>query len=557
MAFIANRRHFGVVQLTIILTLAASVLWLSVSRAALPPPGSLDPNFGSGGTVSTSFGSEGICNAVLVQVDQKIVAIGAGLNAQQKRVFALARYNTDGSPDSGFGTGGQVTTDPGGVDQQALAGALQTDGKIVAAGLMSTVSGQPEVEFALVRYNTDGSVDTNFGSSGIVLTPIRSFSEAQAVAIQADGKIVAAGFIVDSHVTGQESVAIARYMTDGSLDPGFGSAGIVIIDFAGGGEASAIQIQPDHKIVLGGNTDNGPVFRLNADGSMDTGFGAQGFATSVISGQTLFCNGIALQGDGKIVAGGGVLSGATNEFAVARYNADGSVDTGFGTQGGTFVDMGDTNVVHRVAIGAGGTIIAAGESLPPALPGEVLALDKFALLVLDANGIPNSGFGTGGKVVSDFGKPCFFPAVALQSDGNIVMSGTSSASTTQVFPQEFILARYIGLRTATPTPTPTPTPAAQMCLRDNTSPVFMQLSQSGAYTFKNCATGETLTGTGTVRIVNNVLMLTDNRPDRRVTASYYLNQLNGSAIVTLIPAPGVYQTTRIIDTVPNASCSCQ
>src|SRR5262249_24280824 len=127
-----------------------------------------------------------------------------------------------------------------------------------------------------------------------------------------------------------------------------------------------------------------------------------------------------------------------------------------------------------------------------------------------------------------------------------VVGGEALASVINPFPVQIALARYLGLG-ATP----------QACLRDNTSPITLILTQTGDYTFNNCVTGQTLSATGTVRIVNNVLTLTDTRPDRRISANFFLNQLTGSATITLIPAPGVYQTTRINDTVPNASCSCQ
>jgi len=149
-------------------------------------------------------------------------------------------------------------------------------------------------------------------------------------------------------------------------------------------------------------------------------------------------------------------------------------------------------------------------------------------------------------VTTDFGHPAAAGSVAIQSDGNIVVGGGAAFSESSAFPFQVALARYFGLGAA-----------PVFCLRDNNSPLILELTQTGDYFFKNCATGQTLSGTGTVRLVNSVLMLTDNRPDRRITATYYLNQLNGSALITLIPAPGVFQTTRIVDTVPGASCSCQ
>ena len=232
-------------------------------------------------------------------------------------------------------------------------------------------------------------------------------------------------------------------------------------------------------------------------------------------------------------------------FGVARYNSNGFLDSGFGSGGLTQQDLGGLNFANAVAITTSGNIIAVGESM-----GTLTAQfppEKFAILELLSNGFPNPLFGTGGMVVSNFGRPAGANSVAIQSDGNIVVGGFAAASESNPVPFQVALARYIGVGNVT---------SPVFCLRDSTSPITLQLTQAGDYSFKNCTTGQTLTGTGTVRIVNNVLMLTDNRPDRRISASFFLNQLTGSATITLIPAPGIFQTTRINDTVPNASCSC-
>src|SRR5262249_4024029 len=149
--------------------------------------GSLDSSFGSGGEVTTSFKGQAIATAEAIQNDGKIVLVGEtqGANGDD---FALARYNPDGSLDTTFGTGGKVTTDFAGADD-AFSVAIQSDGKIVVAGSSQQNTGE---DFALARYNSDGTLDTSFGAGGEVLTAIAG--GANGVAIQADGKIVAAGF---------------------------------------------------------------------------------------------------------------------------------------------------------------------------------------------------------------------------------------------------------------------------------------------------------------------------------------------------------------------------
>src|SRR6266536_6144139 len=190
--------------------LALAVLALALVAAALPgaavaAAGALDPTFGIGGEVTTDFGGSDSAQAVAIQSDGKILA--AGLSGAGD--FALARYNADGSLDPSFGSGGKVTTDFGGFDL-ALGVALQSDGKIVAAG-----QGGSSFDFALARYNADGSLDTSFGSGGKVTTDFGVFDAATAVAIQRDGKIVATGSTFSS---GFQQFALARYNADGSLD---------------------------------------------------------------------------------------------------------------------------------------------------------------------------------------------------------------------------------------------------------------------------------------------------------------------------------------------------
>jgi len=192
--------------------LCASSLLLGVSASAQAAPGDLDPSFGAGGLVTTDFGSRGDFSlAVALQTDGKIVAAGNSSRADVFDVdFALARYNSNGSLDATFGSGGTVLTDFGTSVDAASDVVVQPDGKILAAGIRAG-------DFALARYNADGSLDAAFGSAGKVTTDFGSFDQANAVAVQSDGKIVAAGGTAGGF-------ALARYNSDGSLDAGLGAA---------------------------------------------------------------------------------------------------------------------------------------------------------------------------------------------------------------------------------------------------------------------------------------------------------------------------------------------
>ncbi|MER6352930.1 delta-60 repeat domain-containing protein, partial [Streptomyces sp. NPDC001634] len=315
---------------------------------ALAAPGDLDPTFGTGGKVLTDFGGTDFATAV--QADGKIIAVGQSDGASAGDFdFALARYNTDGSLDPTFGTGGKVTTNFGGGDG-ARAVAVQTDGKIVVAGFSNTGISN----FAVARYNTDGSLDPTFNGTGAVTTDFGGEDLALGVALQADGKIVAVGF---TSVFGSDDFALARYNTDGSLDSTFGTGGKVITDFGTGGNdiANGVVVQTDGKIVAAGSSDTAGtndfgLARYNTNGSLDNTFGTGGLVTTDFGGISDQAFGVALQTDGKIVAAGFSNASNANDFALARYNTNGSLDSTFGTGGKVLTDFGGIDEAFGVAL---------------------------------------------------------------------------------------------------------------------------------------------------------------------------------------------------------------
>ena len=223
---------------------------LMASATSSAAPGSLDTTFGTGGKVTTSFSGSADMNALVVQPDGKLVA--AGWDASQS-AFGLARYNTNGSLDSTFGTGGTVST-PIGVDTYgASALVLQSDGKLVAAG--NAWKDTVDADFAAIRYNANGSLDTSFGTGGKVTTSFGSQEDdAYALVVQPDGKLVAAGVVFNGV---RWDFALARYNTDGSLDTTFGTGGKVITAVGTGDDvAFALALQPDGNLVAGGYAAN-------------------------------------------------------------------------------------------------------------------------------------------------------------------------------------------------------------------------------------------------------------------------------------------------------------
>ncbi|MFN9971942.1 MAG: hypothetical protein ACK58T_18835, partial [Phycisphaerae bacterium] len=212
-------------------------------------------------------------NEVAVQADGKIVVAGLYYNGSTS-VIVVLRHNVDGSLDSSFGSGGIVTTSIGSANDGGYSLAIQSDGKLVVGGTYNSINSG---DFAIVRYNLNGSLDTSFGTNGTAITPIGSGNDqGRSVRIQADGKIVLGGW---TNTGFYDHYALVRYNTDGTLDTLFGTSGKVTTNVGdSGGRADSITIQPDGRIIivgeagiLGSNGDFG-IIRYNADGSLDTTF---------------------------------------------------------------------------------------------------------------------------------------------------------------------------------------------------------------------------------------------------------------------------------------------
>src|SRR6266508_2029957 len=285
-------------------------------------------------------------NIVIVFV---LVSLGiASISRLATLVFAAA-----GDLDPTFGVNGKVTTnffEGAGVDA-AFATAIQPDGKIVAGGsTQNPVTNS--ADFALARYNIDGTLDTTFGSGGKVATDFLGFDDSVlAIAIQPDNKIIAAGYAIDGF---NFESAVARYLSNGSLDTTFGNGGKVTASSVNMATAGAVQA--DGKIVIAG-WGTGPgadydfiVLRYNSNGTLDNSFGNGGKVTIHIGND--FAQGMVIQPDGKIVvAGYDGNSVATSDFALARLNVDGSLDSTFGIGG---------KVTTHFAAGAEAVALALG-----------------------------------------------------------------------------------------------------------------------------------------------------------------------------------------------------
>ena len=316
-------------------------------------PGSRDFAFSGDGVQITPF-LEGVtlrasqAHAVAVQPDGKIVAVGEVDGGGQVNV-GLARYLADGTLDASFGTGGQVVTPFSAQDDYATAVSILPDGKILVSGTV-TVSGASGTDFAVARYLSNGTLDTTFGTAGIATAAFNLGGSnndlANAMAVQPDGKIVVVGYAFTA--SGTTDIALARFTEGGFPDSSFGSTGkVVTVETGTNDSASAVAIQPDGKIVVAGRTPNAFydffVLRYNINGSMDSGAGpdstpGDSFGTAngripVSIGDDDSANGIALQKDGKIIVSGYTSNGTTYGFAALRFTSSGVLDPSFGLLG--------------------------------------------------------------------------------------------------------------------------------------------------------------------------------------------------------------------------------
>jgi uncharacterized delta-60 repeat protein len=431
---------------------AIVLTWLISSQVAEAAAGDLDPTFGTAGMVTTDINrSTDIAQAVAVQADGKLVVVGQTYkhNDFSGEDFVVTRYNTDGTLDNSFGSGGRVRTDFPGLAAVPSSVVIQPNGKIVVAGgafPLFTFLGN----FEVVRYNPNGSLDTSFGNGGIVTTNFPEGSYASSVALQADGKIIAAGTVFVDFIIGEASntdFALARYNQDGTPDTSFGNGGQVSTDFFSmEDDAFSVLIQPDGKIVAVGSANNPATYydfaavRYLSNGTIDTTFGVAGKVSNDF-GVAGFdrAQSAALQADGRIVAAGFAISqnGGVQDFAVARYTSSGVLDTTFSRDGKMQIDFGSCcQSAYEVLLQSDGKIITVGYANTESSDSD------FLLARLSTRGSLDTTFGVGGKVRTSFGDlNGGANGAALQSDGKIVAVGFQATFSNQW--ANFALARYL------------------------------------------------------------------------------------------------------------------
>jgi uncharacterized delta-60 repeat protein len=399
--------------------------------------GSPDSTFNGDGKQTADLGSDmQIGNSVAIQSNGKIVIAGYTLGETNNNDFAVARFNTDGSPDNTFDNDGILTTDFTSSDDYAGSVAIQNDDKIVVAGYSNIYSPVSVEHMAVSRYNQDGSLDNSFADSGkLEEVSKQGYTVFNTAAIQADGKIVAAGLTWDGS---NYDFAVARYNIDGSTDSTFNNNGKLVTDFGARDEAVSIAIQPDGKIVVAGNSDTQfAIARYNTDGGLDNTFSGDG-KLLVSLGFADACTSVALQSDGKIVAAGYSYiddNYDSSEFAIARFNPDGTPDNTFNGTGKQLTTFGDyTDFASSLAIQKDGKIVVAGRSY-------LNNSDNFSLARYNIDGSPDTTFSHDGRQNNTFGLDDYFAeSLAIQNDGKIVVAGFSETPSGNS--SAFAVARY-------------------------------------------------------------------------------------------------------------------
>jgi len=419
--------------------LSYSALYLLISSfSALAQPGDLDAAFGSGGIVITLFMRHAFGFAAAVQGDQKIVVAGTsdGVGGND---YAIARYNADGSLDHSFNNSGKVNTDFNSFIDEATSMAIQVDGKIIAGGVSD--NGR-DFDFSLARYLANGKLDKAFSQDGKVTTNFDGEDDLYALALQPNGKIVAIG---STHRVATITIkfALARFNANGSLDQTFGNGGKTTTLVGNSScDGSAVAIQTDGKIIVGGDSYNGTSYdftlaRYNSNGTLDASFGSSGIVTSSLSNMDDMISALAIQPDGKILAAGLKNFGSFNtDFVVVRYNSDGSIDNSFGENGiaTTAITNGD-DYCNAMALQSDGKIV---------LTGQVINSRRFSDIAVvrdNANGTPDTSFGANGIVTTAIGtRSDDGYAVTLQQDGKIIVAGDTYVSGSKV---GFAVLRYL------------------------------------------------------------------------------------------------------------------
>lgn len=418
----------------------------TLSFAAWSQAGTLDTSFGTGGKVFTHFEGirAGYSSVIQLESGEILAAGSAQRSASRKYDIILAKYNSSGSLVTDFGVKGKVLTTFG---ESSSAGPtlIQGDGKILTTGHYSYDG------IGLVRHLKNGKLDTSFGDSGIVVIEIMGFYGEifGSLAFQSDGKIVAAGYGSRSGNDSSHTI-MARFHPDGSLDSSFGTNGILI---GGSGRTYNLYIQDDDKILLAGQVSKGTasnrfrfsVLRYNSDGSKDASFGSNGKVYIPITDFSEAYS-ITVQSDGKILVAGhcnSTVHTPGSDFALTRLHSDGTLDTNFGSNGKLTTSFPGPGKAFNVKVQIDGKIVVLGQARQDT-GNHHIALSRY-----HSNGSLDTSFGSKGTTIVPTKFYSTAGSLIFQKDGKILVAGyadTSGSNNTKVVILRFLSEGTVGQR---------------------------------------------------------------------------------------------------------------
>jgi uncharacterized delta-60 repeat protein len=441
----------GVQRNSYLAAVCAGLLFFSLAHATQAVSGALDPTFGLGGVAVADLGGYDNGYKLAVQPDGKIVVAGSA-SVPGAVAFGLARLKPDGTLDTSFGNGGKVFVNLFGYSVTFGDIALQPDGKIVVGGYAGVTATSLDYDLWLVRFNSNGTYDTSFGQGGLVTTDLfaHSFDVLNALAVQPDGRILAAGMVRKTN--DDADYTVLRYLPDGSLDPQFGTGGKAVTDVTGEDDVIyGLALQPDGKIVATGFAVGREyaVVRYDGAGHPDPGFGTGGIAMPDSYRLPAVPFAIGVQPDGNIVAAGIGFPRTDSDFVLWRLLANGQPDTGFGTGGRVLTDFsGRSEQIHALVLQDDGGIVAVGYTQ---VSGQFHTSD-FAVARYLSDGTLDPAFGTAGQVVDDFfGDDDYAMDAAGLPDGRFLVTGWVLGAPET--PRDARVVRYLGPQLANQPPT--------------------------------------------------------------------------------------------------------
>jgi uncharacterized delta-60 repeat protein len=369
--------------------------------------------------------------SLVIQSDGKIL-LGGYCNTNNDD-FCIARFNSDGTLDTSFGSNGIVMQPIGSNNDSGQSLVIQSDGKILLGGYCD---GGSDYDFCIARFNSNGTLDTSFGTKGKIIQPIGSDSDfGDSLAIQPDGKILLGGSCLN---VSNSDFCIARFNSNGTIDTSFGFSGKVILPIGSYYDyGHSLAIQPDGKILLGGRCSirgyyDFCIARFNSNGTLDTTFGSNGIVIQPIGSDDDLGKSLAIQPDGKILLGGYCSNGRNYDFCIARFNSNGTLDNSFGSSGKVIQPIGSSDYRgHSLAIQHDGKILLGG-------PCYTNNWD-FCIARFDSDGTLDTSFGIGGKVIQPIGSSDDIGlSLAIQPDGKILLGGHCDGESNY----DFCIARF-------------------------------------------------------------------------------------------------------------------